>query len=119
MDEFLIMALKFKLAEMIIGLSIMTVAVTDMRRGRPAIIKVDENISIGGLKHEYRHFLDDIDNGNPGLGYYMQNPDEFFRLEKRGYEEELAIARESGYTDIEKKILKEVEQRRREIYGIK
>lgn len=93
--------------------------VTDMKKGRPAIIKVDENISIGGLKHEYRHFLDDIDNGNPGLGYYMQNPDEFFRLEKRGYEEELAIARELGYTDIEKKILNEIEQRRREIYGIK
>lgn len=90
---------------------------TDIRKGAPGIIKVDENASIGAIRHEYRHFLDDMANGNSGLRYYLEDNDKFFEYEKRGYEEELAIARKYGYNDIEKKILKEIERRKKEIYG--
>ena len=91
--------------------------VTNIQKGKPAIIEVDENASIGAIRHEYRHFLDDMANGNPGLAYYLKDKDKFFEYEKRGYEEELAIARKYGYNEIEKKILKEIEQRKKEIYG--
>ena len=91
--------------------------VTSVMRGHPAEIKVDKNCSIGGLRHEYRHFIDDLEHGCPGLGYYLRDKDLFFEFEKRGYEEELAIAREKGYTDIEARILNEIEKRRAEIYG--
>lgn len=91
--------------------------VTNIQKGKPAIIKADENASIGAIRHEYRHFLDDMANGNPGLAYYLKDKDKFFEYEKRGYEEELAIARKYGYNEIEKKILKEIELRKKEIYG--
>ena len=91
--------------------------VTNIQKNKPAIIKVDENASIGAIRHEYRHFLDDMANGNPGLAYYLEDNDKFFEYEKRGYEEELAIARKYSYNEIEKKILKEIELRKKEIYG--
>jgi len=53
------------------------------------------------------------------LGYCFRNQDRFYAYETRGYEEELAIAIESGYTDAEEKIRAEMEERRREIYGEK
>ena len=94
-----------------------TKMVCNIRKGEPGIIEVDENISLGGLMHEYRHFLDDIENGNPGLAYYLQDRDAFFKYEKRGYEEELTIARDIGDKEAEEKILGEIEKRRKEIYG--
>ena len=90
----------------------------DVSLGNPGTIKVDENISIAGLKHEFRHFLDDMDNGNPGLAFYLMDNDRFFLYERRGYEEELMIARDLGLKDAEEKILNEIEKRRREIYGV-
>lgn len=92
--------------------------VCNIRKDEPGVIEVDENISIGGLRHEYRHFLDDVENGCPGLAYYLKDKDAFFEYELHGYEEELAIARKSGYIEIEKKIVNEIEKRRKEIYGI-
>ena len=73
--------------------------------------------SIAGLRHEYRHFLDDMEKGNPGLAYYLKDKDIFFEFERRGYEEELAIARKYSYNDIIIMIEKEIEKRRKEIYG--
>lgn len=46
-----------------------TKMVCNIFKGKPGIIEVDENISLAGLKHEYRHFLDDLKNGNPGIAY--------------------------------------------------
>ena len=93
--------------------------VTDVYKGHPATIKMYEEASIAAVKHEYRHFLDDEANGYPGLSYYIKDNDIFFEYEKRGYEEELKIARENGFEQEEKEILEEIELRRREIYGIK
>lgn len=91
--------------------------VCNVSKGNAAEIRVDKDISIAGLRHEFRHFLDDEINGYPGIAYYLKDKDSFFEFEKRGYEEELAIARERGYTEIEKQILNEIEKRRKEIYG--
>ena len=91
--------------------------VTNVRKGKPPIIEVDEKASIAGIRHEYRHFLDDMNNGNPGLAYYLRDPDKFFEFEKRGYEEELVIAKALGYNEIVTEIEQEIEMRRKEIYG--
>lgn len=107
-----------RLGDSIVFLENNTKMVCNIRKDEPGVIEVDENISIGGLRHEYRHFLDDVENGCPGLAYYLKDKDAFFEYELHGYEEELAIARKSGYIEIEKKIVNEIEKRRKEIYGI-
>ena len=94
-----------------------TKMVCNIFRGQPGEIEVDENISIGGLRHEFRHFMDDMQNGNPGLAFYLRDNDLFFEFERRGYEEELKIAEQQGLTEIADKIRNEIEKRRREIYG--
>ena len=91
--------------------------VCNIQKGKPGIIEVDKNISIGGLKHEYRHFLKDIEMGNPGLAFYLQNEDEYFNFELQGYEEELKIAKDLKNAEVIKKIEREIEQRKSEIYG--
>ena len=93
--------------------------VTNIIRGQPATIEIYEGASIAAVKHEYRHFLDDLSNNNPGFAYYLRNPEVFFAYEKRGYQEELEIAKKLGYNDIEEKILDEIEQRRKEIFNEK
>ena len=94
-----------------------TKMVCNIAFGIPGEIEVDDNISIAGLKHEFRHFMDDMENGNPGIGYYLRDQDVFFEFEKRGYEEELKIAESLGLNDIAESIRNEIEKRRREIYG--
>ena len=94
-----------------------TKMVCNITLGEPATIEVDENISLAGFKHEYRHFLDDYADGHKGISYYLMNEDIFFEYEKRGYEEELIIAYQNGYSDIAEIIKKQIEKRRREIYG--
>ena len=91
--------------------------ITNVFKGRPGEIVAPYDVSIAGIKHEYRHFLDDLDNNCPGLAWYLQNTDEFYRFEIRGYEEELAIAKEKGYIEAEKKIRSEMKKRKEEIYG--
>ena len=90
--------------------------VCNVRKGEPGEILIDENASLAAVKHEYRHFKDDMDNGNPGILYYLSDRDKFFNYEKRGYEEELFYARQYNNIDAEKKILNEIEKRRKEIY---
>ncbi len=91
--------------------------VTNIFKGKPGNIEIDENASIAAFRHELRHFLDDIENGCPGLAYYLKDRDKFFEYERRGYEEELVIVIGLELNDIEQSILKEIEERRREIYG--
>ena len=92
--------------------------VTNVSKGKPGVIEVDENISIAALKHEYRHFLDDLENGCPGMSYYLKDNDIFYEYERRGYMEELEIAKQTGYNKAIKLIEGEIEKRRKEIYGI-
>lgn len=91
--------------------------VCNVSKGCPGEIEVDENASLAAIMHEYRHFKDDMNNGNPGLAYYLMDKDAFFEYERRGYEEELKYARKLNDSEAEKKILNEIEKRRKEIYG--
>ena len=93
--------------------------VTIVEKGQPAKIKIDENASLAAVMHERRHFLDDKENGYPGFAYYLMDNDRFWRYEERGYLEELKIAEKYGYHEEVQEIKKEMEKRRREIYGIK
>ena len=77
--------------------------VTNIIRGQPATIEIYEGASIAAVKHEYRHFLDDLSNNNPGFAYYLRNPEVFFAYEKRGYQEELEIAKNSGIMTLRKR----------------
>ncbi len=94
-----------------------TKMVCNIFEGKPGTIEVDENISLGGFRHEYRHFLDDLKDGHKGIGFYLKDKDRFFEYERRGYEEEIKTAEEFGCFEIVDKIRKQIEKRRREIYG--
>ena len=47
----------------------------------------------------------------------LQNEDEYFNFELQGYEEELKIAKDLKNAEVIKKIEREIEQRKSEIYG--
>lgn len=72
--------------------------------------------SIGALRHEYRHMLDDFSLGHPGMRIIADN-DKFWELEFRGYLEGLNLAREIKDYDAGKLIIDEMHQRRMEILG--
>ena len=91
--------------------------ITNVQKGAPAIIRVPKDVSIGGLEHEYQHFVDDMENGNPGLAYYIQDPDILWKYEKRAYEKELEIAEQYGYNEAIKEIKTEMADRKKEIYA--
>ncbi|TQK62738.1 uncharacterized protein DUF4280 [Brevibacillus sp. AG162] len=84
--------------------------------GSPGRLILDPDASIGAVRHEYRHMLDDFDLGHPGLRV-IADSDLFWRLEYRGYMEEIKVAREIRDYDAGRFILKEMRARRKEILG--
>lgn len=75
-----------------------------------------DEASIGAVRHEYRHMLDDFDLGHPGMRV-IADSDLFWRLEYRGYMEEIKLAREIRDFDAGRFILQEMRARRQEILG--
>ncbi|MEH7353852.1 RHS repeat-associated core domain-containing protein [Neobacillus drentensis] len=84
--------------------------------GNPGRLILDPEASIGAVRHEYRHMLDDFDLGHPGMRV-IADSDLFWRLEYRGYMEELKLARENRDYDAGRFILQEMRARRKEILG--
>ncbi|MCG8346238.1 MAG: WXG100 family type VII secretion target [Chloroflexales bacterium] len=84
--------------------------------GAPGRLLLDPDASIGALRHEFRHVLDDADLGHPGFRI-MADSEAFWRLEYRGYMEEIRLAREIRAYDAARNILQEMRARRREILG--
>jgi hypothetical protein len=78
---------------------------------------LDPDASIGALRHEVRHFDDIAEGGYRGLGDYMQNLNEFWRIEYRGYFEEWDIARRLGDESAVARILEQMRARRKELLG--
>ena len=78
---------------------------------------IDPDASIGAWKHEFRHFLDDMELGHPGMRYYFENFDEFWRLEFQAYMEEINIARQIREFGVARSILEQMRDRRRQILG--
>ncbi|MBY0216066.1 WXG100 family type VII secretion target [Paenibacillus illinoisensis] len=82
----------------------------------PGRLILDPEASIGAVRHEYRHMLDDFDLGHPGMRV-IADSDLFWRLEYRGYMEEIKLAREIRDFDAGRFILQEMRARRQEILG--
>ena len=88
----------------------------DMEFGRPGRLIIDPDASIGALRHEYRHMLDDFELQHPGLRI-IEDSDKFWELEFRGYVEELNLARSIKDYEAGSIIIIEMSQRRLEILG--
>ncbi|MCH7344482.1 hypothetical protein LZ017_13950 [Pelomonas sp. CA6] len=87
-----------------------------LRSGTPGTLILDPDASIGALRHEWKHAVDNADLGHPGFRL-MADSDAFWRLEYRGYMEEIRLARETRNFDAGRKIVGEMRTRRGEILG--
>jgi len=87
-----------------------------LRSGNPGTMILDPDASIGALRHEWRHALDDASMGHPGFRL-MADSDAFWRLEYRGYMEEIKLARQTRNFDVGRQIVGEMRARRGEILG--
>ena len=68
------------------------------------------------MRHEFKHLLDDQASGYQGVRLMMDS-DQFWKLEYRGYMEEINLARELKEFDTGRKIVEEMRTRRKEILG--
>lgn|GEM_PF-4481008 len=87
------------------------------QRGGPGGIKLQSDMSIGALRHEYRHFLDHKAAEFPGTMPFMKDWKRFAEFEVRGYQEEIRLARELGHVEFIPQIQKQMGQRIKEIKG--
>ncbi len=63
--------------------------------GKPGGFRINSNVDIRTLEHEYKHFLDDKINGYPGLKFYLENPNVQFQMEVNSYNlEKMIISKE-------------------------
>jgi RHS repeat-associated protein len=85
--------------------------------GTPGRLKFDLDGSIGALRHEMRHFLDDQALKYPGLNTYIKDPNLMWKLEYRGYMEEIRFARNLRDFDSGREILQLMKNRRMELIG--
>lgn len=84
---------------------------------RPGRFIIDPNASISALRHEYKHFLDDKKEGYPGLKFYREDDERFWRMEFWAYAEELKFAHAQKDYDLGRKIVKLMRERKAEIFG--
>jgi hypothetical protein len=84
--------------------------------GKPGRLILDPDASIGAVRHEYRHMLDDMAQGHPGFSL-IADSDAFWKLEYRGYMEEIRLARQTRNFAAGRFILDEMRARRMEILG--
>ncbi|MBK8802027.1 MAG: hypothetical protein IPN71_08210 [Fibrobacteres bacterium] len=85
-----------------------------LRQGEPGTIKMDADASFGAIRHEWRHAMDDAASGFQGFRLMMDS-EVFWRLEFRGYMEEIRIARTRRSFGVAKKIIEEMRMRKAEI----
>jgi hypothetical protein len=78
-------------------------------KNEPGRLILDKNASMASLRHELKHLLDDEANGYPGLGWYLQHPLEYWRMEFSGYLVELSFFREQKDFDLGKEVLQKIE----------
>lgn len=88
----------------------------DMQFGKPGRLILDPDASIGALRHEYTHMLDDLAEGYPGLRI-IADSEKFWEFEFRGYLQEINLARKIKDSDAGRFILNEMRARRLEILG--
>lgn len=88
------------------------------RAGEAGNLVIDPNASISAWRHEYGHFLDDLANGQPGLGAYMQNPRMLRATERSQYLGEIRTAREIGDKTARRQLILDYLDRKAEIFRL-
>jgi hypothetical protein len=86
-------------------------------KNNPGRFIFDPEASVGALRHEMRHFKDIRDAGYPGIGPYLENPSLFWKMEYRGYMEEVNFARQNRDFSNARKILDIMRTRKKELLG--
>lgn len=82
-------------------------------------ININKNASYSALMHERQHAIDDIANGYPGFGYYYDNKDLRWKMEKEAFRIELDIYKRYNVGNKYIKRLKRLMKKEyNEIYGI-
>ena len=81
--------------------------------GRPGQLLLDENASIGALRHEARHYKDDKQLGFPGAIKYFQEPGLRWQTEYNAYLEEVQIARQARRFDIGHNLVKNAREEKK------
>lgn len=84
--------------------------------GKPGRMLIWKRGSYSAWCHEMKHVRDDYDAGWSG-GRIWADLDECFRREKRAYEIEIQMARDSKRPDIVERLQKNLELERKRIYG--
>jgi hypothetical protein len=67
------------------------------------------------LRHESLHFEDIRAGGYKSFSDYYRNPEEFWRLEFRGYMEEINMAREAREFDAGRELIEQMRNRRMDL----
>lgn len=83
--------------------------------GRAGRILLDPDVSIGALRHEFRHFLDLRARGYPSMAYFFTDIAAFWLLEFRAYMEELRLARQLREFGIARSLVQQMRARREQI----
>ncbi len=86
-------------------------------KGEPGRFIFDPEGSIGALRHEYQHFLDHQAAGFPGIGHYMQHPEERWASEYRAYKKEIDFARSQGDYESARRLLELARAEKRSLLG--
>lgn len=88
------------------------------RAGEAGNLVIDPNASISAWRHEYGHFLDDLANGQPGLGAYMQNPRMLRATERSQYLGEIRTARQIGDETARRQLTLDYLDRKAELFRL-
>lgn len=87
-----------------------------LSRGKPGTVYISKEASYSAWLHEMQHVMDDRDAGWVGMRV-IADPAIRYEWELRAYNIEIELAIKSGRQDIAKKLLKNLEEERRKIYG--
>ncbi len=85
-------------------------------KNAPGVFILDPKASISALRHEFRHFTDDLEAGYLGLKAYRQDDEIFWRFEFRAFLEEVKFARKQKDFELGRKIVKIMRRVRNEIF---
>lgn len=64
--------------------------------GQPGQLIIDPDASVGALRHEMQHLLDDEAAGWPGMRAMFEDPERAFQMEVRAYQREIEYAESIG-----------------------
>ncbi len=86
-------------------------------KAEPGRFIFDPEGSIGALRHEKRHFDDIQQAGYPGLSPYLRDSNLMWRIEYRGYMEEVTFARSQRDFESAREILDTMRRVKEDILG--